>query len=55
MSLWKVFWRDLEASAKGNRIFLLYLELEADPGDSDRTAENPAGYGDLAGRTGGDL
>ena len=37
------------------RIFLLYLELEADPGNSDGTAENPAGYGDLAGRTGGDL
>ena len=55
MSLWKVFWRDLEASAKGNRIFLLYLELEADPGNSDGTAEDPAGYGDLAGRTGGYL
>ena len=46
---------DLEASAKGNRIFLLYLELEADPGNSDGIAEDPAGYGDLAGRTGGDL
>lgn len=40
---------------KGNRIFLLYLELEADPGNSDGIAEDPAGYGDLAGRTGGDL
>ena len=35
--------------------FLLYLELEADPGNSDGIAEDPAGYGDLAGRTGGDL
>ena len=51
MSLWKVFWRDLEASAQGNRIFLLYLELEADPGNSDGIAEDPAEYGDLAGRT----
>ena len=41
MNLWKVFWRDLETSAKGNRIFLLYLELEADPGNSDGTAEDP--------------
>ena len=45
----------INESLESNRIFLLYLELEADPGNSDGIAEDPAGYGDLAGRTGGDL
>ena len=41
--------------AGGDRFFLLYLELETDPGDPDRTAEDTAGYGDLAGWAGGHL